>query len=94
MTGTAHSSTKTYLAVWGWLAVLMLLGVFLAERSALTPAIVCVVLLLSSVKAMLVVLYYMHLKEDRRLLGLIAIAPLIIIALALSVVFSSRFVRL
>ena len=94
MTQAAHSSTKTYLIIWGWLAVLMLLGVFLAERGTLTPAIVCIVLLLSSVKAMLVVLYYMHLKEDRRLLGLIAIAPLIVIALALGVVWSSRFVCL
>ncbi len=93
MTG-AQSSTKTYLVIWGWLAVLMLIGVFVAERGALTPAIVLTVLALSSVKAMLVALYYMHLKEDRRLLAMIAITPLIIVALALGVVFSSTLVRL
>ena len=91
------ASTRTYLAIWGWLAGLMLLGVFLCELPIPNIpkfAIVATVLILSSIKAALVALYYMHLKIDRRLLAFVALAPLLLIALALSVVFSSHLVRL
>ena len=90
------SSTKIYLAIWGWLASLMLLGVVLCELALGLPKwlIVVTVVLLSSIKALLVALYYMHLKGDRRLLVFVAAAPLAIIALALTVVFSSHLVRL
>ncbi len=92
----ALTSTKRYVAIWGWLAGLMLLGVVLCELALGLPKwlVVATVLILSSVKALLVALYYMHLKGDRRLLLFVAIAPLFIIALALAVLFSSRFVRL
>jgi len=92
-----HVSPATYVWIWGWLAGLMLLGVFLSEAGVLPlPAAIIVVLvtLLSSVKAILVALYYMHLKLDRRLLAVIALAPLLLIVLALGVVYSSTFVRL
>ena len=94
MTATAHSSTRTYLAIWGWLAGLMLVGVGLAELPIPKTWIVLIVLGLSSIKALLVALYYMHLKMDRRLLILVALSPLVLILLALSVVFASHFVRL
>ncbi len=93
---SADASTKTYLAIWGWLAALMLVGVFLCESHLPLPKwlLIAAVLILSSVKALLIALYYMHLKMDRRLLALVAVGPLVLIVLALGVVFSSRFVRL
>ena len=91
---TSSASARIYLAIWGWLAGLMLLGVFLSELPISKAAIVLIVLGLSSIKAVLVALYYMHLKMDRRLLILVALAPLALITLALSVVFSSHFIRL
>ena len=94
MTDAAQSSTRTYLVIWGWLAGLMLLGVLLAELPIPTTWIVLMVLSLSSIKALLVALYYMHLKMDRRLLLFVALSPLALILLALSVVFASRFIRL
>ena len=97
MTGSAHSSTKLYLAIWGWLAGLMLLGVLLSELPILPVAktwIVLLVVALSTVKASLVALYYMHLKMDQRLLALVFLSPFLLIVLALSVVFSSHLVRL
>jgi caa(3)-type oxidase subunit IV len=94
MTDATQSSTRIYLAIWGWLAGLMLLGVVLAELPIPKLWIILMVLALSSVKALLVALYYMHLKMDRRLLLFVAVAPLVIIALALSVVFSSFFIQL
>ena len=90
----AHSSVKTYLVIWMFLAGLMLLGVLLSELHIPKATIVLIVLGLSSIKALLVALYYMHLKIDQRLLALIAVAPLLLIALALGVVFSSHLVRL
>ena len=94
MTSRAQSPTKLYLMIWGWLAGLMLIGVFLSELPIPKATIVLVVLGLSSIKATLVALYYMHLKMDRWVLALVALAPLVLIALALSVVFASRFVSL
>jgi cytochrome c oxidase subunit 4 len=87
-------TAKTYLLIWGWLSGLMLLGVVLSELPMPKATIVLLVLALSSVKALLVSLYYMHLKFDRRLLALILLAPVALVACALAVVFSSRLIHL
>ena len=94
---TSVSSVKLYLLIWAWLAGLMLLGVLLSELAILPlphSGVIAVVAGLSTVKAVLVALYYMHLKADQRLLAVVALAPLLLVALALSVVFASRFIRL
>jgi len=91
---TVHASPAKYLWVWVWLASLMLLGVFFSRLPVSTQIIALLVLLLSTIKAMLVVLYYMHLKFDRRWLALVAAFPLVLIALATLVVLSSWFVKL
>ena len=90
----AHSSSRTYLIIWGWLAGLMLVSVGLSELPLAKGTIVSLVLLLSTVKALLVALYYMHLKMDRRLLTLVATFPLVVVAAAVLVVASSRLVKL
>ena len=94
MAAPSHSPTKLYLAIWAWLAGLMLVGVLLSELHISKLVIVLIVLGLSSIKATLVALYYMHLQMDRRVLAIVALAPLVVIALALGVVFSSHFVSL
>ena len=94
MTSSSPSSVKTYLVIWGWLAGLMLLGVVLSMLPIAKATVVLIVLALSSIKAMLVALYYMHLKFDRWVLALVALVPLVLISLALAVVYSSHFVRL
>ena len=99
MTKTAtietHASPTTYLWIWGWLAGLMLLGVLLAEKlTASKQVVVLAIMGLSTVKAVLVGAYYMHLKFDRRWLTYVALFPLLIIALAVLLVSSSRVVRL
>ena len=93
MTQTSPSS-RTYLVIWFWLAGLMLISVALSELPLAKAMIVSLVLLLSTVKALLVVLYYMHLKADRRLLTVVAVTPLVIITVAVLVVASSRLVTL
>ena len=99
MTANGHgvSPIKMYLAIWGWLAALMLLGVLLSERNILPfPrwGIILTVVILSTIKASLVGLYYMHLKMERRLLAFIALGPLLLIALAVCLLFSSRLVHI
>ena len=91
---STHVSAKTYLVIWGWLTGLMLLGVVLSELPISKTMIVLIVLALSSIKAVLVALYYMHLQSDRRLLAVILIAPFLLIALALGVVCSGYWIRL
>lgn len=92
-------SSRRYLAIGAWLAGLMLLGVLLSEVSGgVLPiprwGVAALILGLSTIKATLVALYYMHLRADRRLLIFVALAPFLLITLALGVVFSSRLVRL
>jgi len=94
MTGQPHASIKLYLAIWGWLAGLMLLGVLLSLLPISKMTVVLIVLGLSSIKAFLVALYYMHLKFDRRILALIMLFPFVLIGLALTVLLSSHFVRI
>ena len=93
-TDSSVVSVRTCLAIWGWLAVLMLVSVFLAELSIPKGTIVFLVLLLSTIKAVLVALYYMHLKFDRWLVSFVAIFPLVLVGLAILVVASSRLVKL
>jgi caa(3)-type oxidase subunit IV len=96
---TATAGHRTYLLVGMWLAGLMLLGVIVSELSGgWLPlprwGVVALVLTLSTIKATLVALYYMHLKTDRRLLAIVGLAPFLLVLLALGVVFSSALVRL
>ena len=93
---TSAAATRLYLAIWGWLAGLMLLGVLLSELPILPLArggLVALVLALSTVKALLVALYYMHLKGEARLLLFIALAPFGLLLLVVGLLASSALVR-
>ena len=90
----ARVSAKTYLVIWGWLAGLMLLGVGLSALPISKVVIVGLIFGLSSIKAALVALYYMHLRFDRRIITLVAVFPLVVIALALLLIWSQTLVRL
>lgn len=93
---TTRTTPPNYVVIGAWLAALMILGVVLCEWKLGVPTwvIAATVLVLSTIKASLVALYYMHLKTDRRLLFLVALFPFVLIFLALGVIFSSRLVRL
>jgi cytochrome c oxidase subunit 4 len=72
----AHPTTGTYLAVAAVLTVITLveLGVFYIP--AFRPVLAPVLLVLSAGKFCLVVMFYMHLKQDHRLFAAILSAPL------------------
>ena len=67
-----------YLGVWVWLAALMLLSVFASYLPAPAVLVLGVILTLSLIKAILVAVYYMHLKFEPRILLLVVICPLVL----------------
>ncbi len=82
-----------------WLAGLMLLGVLLSEiGGGVLPiprwGVVSLILGLSTIKATLVALHYMHLQSDRKLLALVILAPFVLLLCVLGLLYSSHFVRL
>lgn len=88
-----------YLVIGMWLAGLMLVGVLLSELSGgwlplSRQAVAALVLLLSTIKAVLVALYFMHLQADRKLLAFIAAAPIILLLLVLALYYSHYLIRL
>ena len=94
MSSTHTVSARTYVVIWGWLAGLMLLSVLLSGLPISASTAAWLVLILSTVKALLVSLYYMHLKFDRRLLALVLLAPVVLVLLAVGLLYSSTLVRL
>jgi cytochrome c oxidase subunit 4 len=77
---SAHKQPN-YIGVFWWLLALTLLevGVIFLPMAKILIAILLVGLALS--KACLVAMYYMHLKFERRTLGLIAVTPLLLCVL-------------
>lgn len=69
-------TSKQYVLVWVWLAGLMLLGVLLSTLPIAPRMVALGVLGLSTIKALLVAAYYMHLKFDPRFLTLVATSPI------------------
>ncbi|HWL54544.1 MAG TPA: cytochrome C oxidase subunit IV family protein [Chthoniobacteraceae bacterium] len=61
----AHPSVVIYLKVWGALMVLLLLTIGIAHFD-LGDWSVAVALLIAGVKALLILLFFMHLRYDRR----------------------------
>ena len=94
MNSMRAATARIYLIVWGWLAGLMLISVLLSRFPIPALTIVWIIFILSTIKACLVALYYMHLERDRRWLLVVALFPLVVIALATGVVLSSHLVKL
>jgi cytochrome c oxidase subunit 4 len=78
--GEGHRQPN-YIGVFWWLLLLTILevGVIFMPLTKLLIAILLVGLALS--KALLVAMYFMHLKFERMTLGLIAVAPLLLCVL-------------
>jgi len=74
-TDTAHAG-PSYLAVWAGLAVLTLLEVWVATLGFGEATTIVVLVGLAIWKALLVALYYMHLRFEPTRLRILAVAPL------------------
>lgn len=76
-----------YFRIWIWLVVLVIVSI---TASFVLPKSTALLLIFSVavVKALLVVLNYMHLKYEKLLLYALAIVPLLIVAILIFALFS------
>lgn len=76
MSSTAEHKPSPYMAVWGVLFVLTIGEVFFAFSSLPKRWIVIGLILMAIWKAVLVAMYYMHLRFEPKRMWLLAISPL------------------
>lgn len=90
--GATHASDREhpaprYFMIWGVLFVLTIAEVGVAFFSGMPKALLVVILLaLAAWKALLVALYYMHLRFEPRKLWLLALSPAPLILILIGVV--------
>jgi cytochrome c oxidase subunit 4 len=72
----APTSVKTYLIVFGWLAVMTAIEVGIAAAGLPENIRIILLIVLAVIKAALVVLYYMHLLHDSKWYWILLIAPI------------------
>lgn len=73
----AKKKHPPYMAVWGGLFVLTMVEVGVAFLGLGRGLTIIILLLLAIWKALLVALYYMHLRFEPRLVSVVAAAPLL-----------------
>lgn len=76
----AHPKVSTYLAVFAVLTVITIVEVGVFYVPSFRPILAPTLLILSAAKFSLVVMFYMHLKQDNRLFTWIFSLPLLIAA--------------
>ena len=86
----AHAGVGTYLTVAAILTVITALEFAAIYIRALTPILVPLLLVMSTAKFALVVLFFMHLRYDRRSLTFLFVAPLLL-AVGLAVALTTLF---
>jgi cytochrome c oxidase subunit 4 len=84
----APGSTRLFLIVWLWLVVITAIEVYLGyETGMFSPTfMLAILLLLSVVKAVLIVAYFMHLKYEKLSLTLVLI-PSVVFCLTMAMIF-------
>jgi len=75
---TGERVHPNYLAVWGWLVGLLIVGVLSATLPFPKAASLVVIFGAAIAKAILVAANYMHLRFEPRLIYAIVIAPLVL----------------
>jgi cytochrome c oxidase subunit 4 len=76
----AHDEPN-YIAVWIWLGVLTAIEIGVANTGLHKMLILALLVSLAIVKAVMVAVYFMHLKFERRTLALIAVTPALLLLL-------------
>ena len=76
-----HATWKTYVLIGAILTVITAVEVAIFYIPALDPVLVPVLLFLSAAKFVIVVLWYMHLKYDSRVLWRVFFGPLFLAVL-------------
>ena len=82
----AVGSTRLFVIVWIWLAVITFIEVFLAYERLRPDLMLTLLVVLSVVKAALIVSYFMHLKYEKMSLTLVLI-PSTIFCICMIIIF-------
>jgi cytochrome c oxidase subunit 4 len=82
----AVGSTRLFVMVWIWLAVITFIEVFLAYERLRPDLMLTLLVVLSVVKAALIVSYFMHLKYEKMSLTLVLI-PSTIFCICMIIIF-------
>jgi cytochrome c oxidase subunit IV len=82
----AVGSTRLFVMVWVWLAVITFIEVFLAYERLQPSLMLSLLVVLSVVKAALIVSYFMHLKYEKISLALLLI-PVTIFCISMIIIF-------
>ena len=85
------AGTRLYLTVWGGLLGLTLLEVVLAYQNLPVGMMLAILMSLSTVKAGLIVAYFMHLRFERLNLVLALVPTLIVVICLLFMFFPDSF---
>ncbi len=75
MKASTHPTAFTYVAIYGWLIGLTLLEIGVVLAGWPQGAIVTILIATALAKALLIALYFMHLKFDRRWVWLLPGVP-------------------
>jgi cytochrome c oxidase subunit IV len=90
---TAHESPN-YMAIFYWLAGLTMTELAVTYMGLPKLLMISALVGLAFVKAALVAMYFMHLKFEKRTLGLIAITPPVLLVLFLFITYPDTAWRL
>lgn len=83
----ASHRRPNYVAIWGWLVALMILGLAASFLPGGRTLAVILIFATAVVKALLVALNYMHLKFEPRLIYAIAIVPVLFVLVLIVALF-------
>jgi cytochrome c oxidase subunit 4 len=82
-------SAKTYIGLWAVLVAATLLEVFTRTLSGTASLLVTVIILIASAKAILIALYFQHLRYEPKELAILPIAGIVALTfLALTAFFA------
>ena len=84
-----HITPRTYVIVFGWLTLLTAMEVITAAIGLDESLRVPVLIVIAIIKALLVVLFYMHLRYDSRWYWVTLLVPIGFIVLLSSILFAS-----
>jgi len=87
MKASTHPTALTYIAIYGWLIGLTLLEIDVVLAGWPRGAIVTILIATALAKALLIALYFMHLKFDRRVIWLLPGIPVAIAIVFVLVLF-------
>ena len=87
MSTHAQTGYGKYLVIWVWLILLLAVGAYGPPLLGLSkPSAVALILGVALIKAVLVLLFYMHLKSEKIPLWVIAAFPFFLIGIAVLLV--------